>query len=186
MSLAINVLIYQIVWFLCVFKGDAGAFFSLVLLIGHLLWSPLRKADLQMMLILLLAGLVIDGTISYAGLISYRVDGVPIPFWLAVIWLALAILPNHSLRWLKGRPLLSSLFAALGGPLAYWAGVKAGSAFFNTTLFTSVALLAIVWALFWPLAMAIANGIAPRDAGGSKHHRAMKKAGTFSALQGKL
>ncbi|MGI9537450.1 MAG: DUF2878 domain-containing protein [Desulfocapsaceae bacterium] len=186
MSLAINILIYQIVWFLCVFKGDTGAFLSLVLLVGHLLWSPLRKADLQMMFILLFGGLVIDGTISYAGLVSYRVDGVPIPFWLAVIWLALAILPNHSLRWLKGRPLLSALFAAVGGPLAYWAGVKAGSASFNATLFNSLALLAVVWALFWPLAMEIANRLAPRDASDSRHHRAVKKTGTFSTLEGKL
>jgi len=169
MSLVINVLIYQIIWFLCVFKGDFGAFLSLGLLIGHLLWSPLRKADLQMMCVLLIMGLIIDGLISYAGVVSYRVDGVPIPFWLAVIWLALAILPHHSLRWLKGRPLLSSLFAAVGGPLAYWAGVKAGSATFNATLFSSLALLAIVWALFWPLAMSIANRLAPRDSSCNQH-----------------
>ena len=186
MSLAVNVLIYQIVWFLCVFKGDGGALISLGLLVGHLLWSPLRQADLKMMLMLLLVGLFIDGAIRYGGLVSYRVDGVPIPFWLAVIWLALAILPNHSLRWLKGRPLLSSLFAAVGGPLAYWAGVKAGSATFNVTLFGSLALLAIVWALFWPLAMTIANRLAPKDSTGNQHHHVVKKAGSFQALKGKL
>ena len=169
MSLVINVLIYQIIWFLCVFKGDFGAFLSLGLLIGHLLWSPLRKADLQMMCVLLIMGLIIDGLISYAGVVSYRVDGVPIPFWLAVIWLALAILPHHSLRWLKGRPLLSSLFAAVGGPLAYWAGVKAGSATFNAPLFSSLTLLAIVWALFWPIAMSVANRLAPRDSSCNQH-----------------
>lgn len=186
MSLVVNVLIYQIVWFLCVFKGDGGALLSLGLLVGHLLWSPLRKADLQMMFILLFAGLVIDGAISYGGLVSYRVDGAPIPFWLAVIWLALAILPNHSLRWLKGRPLLSSLFAAVGGPLAYWAGVKAGSATFNATLFSSLALLAVVWALFWPLTMSIANRLAPRENCGNQHGKAVNKSGIFPAAEGKL
>lgn len=163
MSLFINVLIYQIVWFLCVFKGDTGAFLSLILLAGHLIRSNHRREDLKMMLVLLFIGLVVDGAIRYTGYISYRVDGIPIPFWLAVIWLALAILPNHSLRWLKGRPWLSSLFAAIGGPLAYWAGVRVGSAEFSQPLMQSIGLLAVVWALLWPLVMVIANHILPKE-----------------------
>ncbi len=163
MSLFINVLIYQVVWFLCVFKGYTGALISLLLLLAHLIRSPHREADLKMMFALLIIGVIVDGIIHQAGFISYRVDGVPIPFWLAVIWLALAILPHHSLRWLKKRPLLSSLFAAVGGPLAYWAGVRMGSAEFNGPLLQSLTLLAVVWALLWPVAMAIANRILPKE-----------------------
>jgi hypothetical protein len=165
MSLLINVLIYQAVWFLCVFFGTAGALGSLVLLAVHLLFSSHRRADLKMMAVLLAIGLVVDGAIRYAGFIRYQVDGVPIPFWLAVVWLALAILPHHSLRWLKGRPLLSSLFAAVGGPLAYWAGVRVGSAEFGASLLQSIGLLAVVWALLWPGVMFIANRILPVEQG---------------------
>ncbi len=161
MSLLVNVLIYQAVWFLCVFFGDAGALVSLALLAAHLVRSNHRREDLKMMVVLLAIGLVVDGAISYAGYISYRVDGVPIPFWLAVVWLALAILPHHSLRWLKGRPLLSSLFAAIGGPLAYWAGVRLGAAEFGASLTQSIGLFAVAWAVLWPLVMAIANRILP-------------------------
>ena len=186
MALVINVALYQVVWFLCVFKGDAGALVALGLLTGHLLWSPLRKADLQIMLTLLLFGLLIDGIIKYSGFVSYQVDGIPIPFWLAVIWLALAILPNHSLRWLKGRPLLSALFAAVGGPLAYWAGVKTGSADFEAGLTASILLLGIVWALFWPLAMHIANRFAPRENQGVQQNRRVKKAAALPVAGGKL
>lgn len=167
MSLVINILIYQMVWFLCVFKGDGGAFLALFLLAFHLQRSTHLREDLKMMLVLLLVGLVVDGAIRYFGLISYRVDGVPIPFWLAVVWLALAILPHHSLNWLKGRPLLSIVFASIGGPLAYWAGVRFGSAEFNSPLLLSLAVLATVWALMWPLVMAVANRILPRERGGT-------------------
>ncbi|MEJ2056272.1 MAG: DUF2878 domain-containing protein [Desulfofustis sp.] len=163
MSLVINVLTYQIVWFLCVFMGNVGAFLSLLLLALHLFRSRFLREDLIMMFVLLLIGMVVDGAIRYGGFISFTVDGFPIPFWLAVIWLALAILPHHSLYWLKGRPLLSVLFAAVGGPLAYWAGVRFGSAEFNSPLLVSLALLAVVWAVLWPLAMAVANYILPRD-----------------------
>ena len=166
MSLLINVVIYQAVWFLCVFMGTAGALLSLALLAAHLVISKHRREDLQMMLALLVIGTVVDGTIRYAGLIIYRVDGVPIPFWLAMIWLALAILPHHSLRWLKNRPWLSALFAAVGGPLAYWAGVRVGSAAFGASLLPSLALLALVWALLWPLVMAIAGRILPAETTG--------------------
>ena len=166
MSLLINVLIYQAAWFLCVFFGTAGAYVSLALLAAHLLFSRHRREDLKMMAVLLAIGLVVDGAIRYAGYISYRVDGVPIPFWLAVVWLALAILPHHSLRWLKGKPLLSSLFAAIGGPLAYWAGVRVGAAEFGAPLLQSIGLLAVVWALLWPGVMVIANRILPIDKAG--------------------
>ncbi len=173
MALVINVLIYQIVWFLCVFAGNTGAFLSLFLLAFHLVRSANLREDLKMMFVLLLIGVVVDGAIRYAGLISYTVDGFPIPLWLAVIWLALAILPHHSLNWLKGRPLLSIVFAAVGGPLAYWAGVRFGSAEFNYPLLSSLALLAAVWALMWPLVMVVADRILPRERGG----RAASKAG---------
>lgn len=167
MSLVINVLIYQIVWFLCVLMGNVGAFLSLFLLALHLFRSPYLREDLKMMAVLLLIGLVVDGAIRYGGLISFTVDGFPIPLWLAVIWLALAILPHHALNWLKGRPLLSVVFAAVGGPLAYWAGVRFGSAEFNAPLLFSLALLAVVWAVLWPLTMAVANHILPKEQVGS-------------------
>lgn len=167
MALLINVLTYQIIWFLCVFKGTVGAFLSLFLLAFHLVRSPHLREDLKMMFVLLVVGLVVDGAIRYAGFISFTVDGFPIPFWLAVIWLALAILPHHSLNWLKGRPLLSIVFAAVGGPLAYWAGVRFGSAEFSSPLLFSLSLLAVVWACMWPLVMVVADRILPRKRGGS-------------------
>ncbi len=62
-----------------------------------------------MMGFLLAVGIVVDGTLYYIGYISYNIAALPIPFWLAVIWLALATLPHHSLKWLKNRYLLSRL-----------------------------------------------------------------------------
>jgi hypothetical protein len=44
-------------------------------------------------------------------------------------------------------------FGALGGPLAYWAGVRLGAASFTWSLLSSLGILAIVWALLWPEVM---------------------------------
>ncbi len=161
MRILANVLIYQLIWFACVLGGTPGALASLPLLALHLVLSRVRRADLQLMALLLAAGLLIDGALQFFGFFSFRTGGQPIPLWLAVVWLGLAILPHHSLSWLKGRPLLAFAFGASGGPLAYWAGVRLEAASFSWPLATSILVLALIWGLFWPLAMAAASRILP-------------------------
>lgn len=150
MNILVNVAIYQAVWFLCVLGETRGAWLAVLLLGLHLFLSPIRILDLKMMGMLLIVGLSIDGILHGLGFISFNVAARPIPFWLLVIWLALAILPHHSLAWLKSRVLLSAFFGALGGPLAYWAGVRLGAAYFNWSVPASLGTLAIIWALLWP------------------------------------
>lgn len=162
MNILVNFILYQAAWFLCVFMENDGAFIALAFLAMHLYFSTCRFKDIRMMALLLAIGVLIDGTLSLAGFMTYNVQAIPIPFWLAVVWLALATLPHHSLKWLKERPFLSSLFGALGGPLAYWAGVKAGAASFSLPLITSLALLALIWGVLWPFTMYIANKDLPK------------------------
>ncbi len=153
----INVGINQAIWFLCVLGGNAGALFALPLLVVNILLSRHRRADLQMIGVLLLLGVPIDSILQAIGFFSFSSAGFPIPLWLVVVWVALAALPNHSLAWMKNRMLLSALFGALGGPLAYWAGVRLGAATFHWPLLPSLALLAVVWALLWITVMAVAG-----------------------------
>jgi hypothetical protein len=152
----INVGINQAIWFICVLGGNAGAIFALPLLILNIFLSPHRRADLQMIGLLLIIGVLIDGTLQAIGFFSFTSAGFPIPLWLAVIWVALAALPHHSLAWMKKRMLLSALFGALGGPLAYWAGTRLGAATFHWPLLSSLALLAVVWAFLWAVVMSVA------------------------------
>lgn len=152
----INVGINQAIWFLCVLGGNAGALFALPLLVVNILLSRHRRADLQMIGLMLLIGTFVDGTLQAIGFFSFTSAGFPIPLWLAVVWGALAALPHHSLAWMKKRILLSVLFGALGGPLAYYAGVRLGAATFHWPLLASLALLAVVWAFLWTGVMAFA------------------------------
>ena len=156
MNPLVNIGINQVIWFLCVLGGNAGALFALPLLVANILLSRHKKADLQLTGLLLLTGTVIDGSLQLIGFFSFSSPGVPLPLWLAVIWAALAALPHHSLAWMKERMLLAALFGALGGPLAYWAGVRLGAATFHWPLLSSLALLAVVWTFLWAGIMAIA------------------------------
>lgn len=153
----INVGINQAIWFLCVLRGNTGALFALPLLVLNILLSRHRRADLQMIGVLLPIGILVDGTLQTIGFFSFTSTGFPMPLWLAVIWAALAALPHHCLAWMKKRILLSAFFGAFGGPLAYWAGVRLGAATFHWPLLSSLALLAVVWAFLWTGVMAVAD-----------------------------
>ena len=153
MKLLLNVLLYQLVWLFCVLWGNMGAIIALPLLVIHLVITRNREADLKMMGFMLFLGLLVDGTLQQVGFFEFTNTGFPIPLWLMVIWLGLAITPHHSLAWMKNRPLLWSIFGAMGGPAAYWAGTRLGAASFNWPQLQSLAFLAVIWAFIWSLVM---------------------------------
>lgn len=148
-----NIFIYQAVWLLAVLGGDSYVYGGLLLLLIHLAFSPFKGDDLRMMGFLLFVGLLVDGTLNQVGFFSFTETGFPIPHWLMIIWLALAITPHHSLAWLKNRSLISLLFGALGGPAAYWAGARLGAVTFNWPLLSSLLTLSLIWAFLWPTVM---------------------------------
>jgi len=98
-------------------------------------------------------GLLVDGTLQQVVFFTFRSPGFPIPFWLLVIWLGLAMTIHHSLSWFKGKLLIAALFRGLGGPAAYWAGTRLGAASFNWPLPASLFFLAVVWSLMFPAIM---------------------------------
>lgn len=153
MKIFINVLIYQTVWFLAILRGNQGALLGIALLIAHLASSRCRVADLKMMGFLLFLGVLVDGILHQIGFFSFTQSGFPIPFWLMIIWVALAITPHHSLEWMKERLFLASFFGALGGPAAYWAGTRMGAAIFNWPLPASLLVLAVLWSFLFPAIM---------------------------------
>lgn len=158
---------YQGIWFLAVLGGNIGALAGALLLPVHLRFSGKRSFDLWMMASMLAAGLVVDGTLHQIGFYTFATDGFPIPFWLAIVWLGLAITPGHSLAWMRHRPLLCAIFGGLGGPAAYWAGVRLGAAEFNWQVSISLVVVAVIWACLWPLTMRVSIFIERRLGTGS-------------------
>ena len=153
MKILVNIFLFQLIWLLCVLNGNRGAMAALPLLLIHLVMTRDRGADLKMMTFMFFLSQLVDGTLQQIGFFTFANPGFPIPLWLMVIWLGLAITPNHSLAWLKNRPLLAAVFGALGGPFAYWAGARLGAASFGWALPQAVLFLAIIWAFTWSLVM---------------------------------
>ncbi len=68
--------------------------------------------------------------------------------------------------WLSGRPLVAPRLGAIGGPLAYWAGVRLGAAGFGPDLGRSLVQIGIGWAL----AMVVLLAAHPHRAGSGPAH----------------
>jgi hypothetical protein len=59
------------------------------------------------------------------------------------------------MRWLRKNLLVASLFGALGGPLSFLAGEKAGAVSFADTP-TALLVIGLGWAVFLPLLVSFA------------------------------
>lgn len=146
----LNIALYQLVWFVAVLGGEGMVWLALALILVHFLLTPLPKTDLMLVGLVLLIGVVVDGSLRQSGFFIFAEDRFPIPLWLGCIWIALATLFNHSLHWLKERLVLAGLLGVFGGPIAYLAGGRLGVAEFTLSLPWSITILAIIWGLLVP------------------------------------
>lgn len=154
----LNIVLYQVGWFCCVFGGAwgypvAGALLALLLVSVHLLLASSRKAEALLMLCACFLGVIIDSTQQAFGLFSFRAEPewpLWLPLWVFVIWAQFATLFHYALYWLKGRYLLAGFFGLIGGPLAYWAGIRIGAASFGENPLLTIIVLGLVWAIVTP------------------------------------
>ena len=145
----LNVLLYQAGWFACVL----GAAWNYPI-IGGLGALALAEVEAKLMLCACLIGFGVDSRQHALGVFTFKTDpGWPLwlPLWVFVIWLQFATLFHYALSWLSGRYLLASLLGMLGGPLAYWGGVRLGAAVLGKDTVWSLLALGLAWALVTPL-----------------------------------
>ncbi len=167
-SKLLNYLLYQLGWFCCVLGAAwgypfSGAFAALLLLLVHLLLSNSRSSELSLILAGGLLGVLVDSLQQKFGVFTFTpTPGWPLwlPPWVFVIWAQFASLLRFSLNWLAQRYLLGALLGLIGGPLAYWGGVRIGAAQLGDNLLFSFTSLALVWALLIPLLLWLRTRIA--------------------------
>ena len=168
LSKIINVVIYQVGWFSCVLGAAlgfplSGAVGALALVAVHLLLTDSRKAEIQLLLATCLLGVVVDSLQQAAGLFTFKTDPrwpLWLPLWVFVIWAQFATMFRFALHWLAGRYLLGALFGALGGPLAYWGGIRKGAATFGDNPLMTLLVLAFVWSMVTPLLLWLRDKLA--------------------------
>lgn len=161
MNLLVNFLAYQFVWFACVFGAIQGMPWlgtgsALAVAALHLRLTGHPRRELGLMIVAAATGFALDSTLASNGLVSFAsgvwVDGLA-PHWMVALWIGFATTLNVSLRWLTSRPVLAAAFGAVGGPLAYYAGMRLGALQLQP-LDIALAAVGVGWALaMWLLAM---------------------------------
>ena len=178
---------FQSVWFLSLFGAGThrswlGAIALAVFTAWHFHLAHNPRAELVLVVIAFLVGLVVDTTFIQTHLIAYA-EPLPFaavaPYWILGMWINFALTLNGSMRWLHGHYWLAAALGAIGGPLAYAAGVKLGAASLLAGDVVVYGALAVVWAIAVPLLVRTTDwvnlrwpGNDPSDRSGSHQSRA--------------
>ena len=155
----LNLGIFQLGWFVCVLGGNlyALAYTGLALLLHHF-YLVEKRAEWQLIFIILLGGSLWDLLMVQVGVIAYvDADILGLPLWLICLWALFATTFLHGLFWISRYLWLAMLFAAVFGPASYWAGSQLEQAYFQLPLMNAMALMAIGWALLFPAALMLAR-----------------------------
>jgi len=157
-----NVAAFQIGWFALILGAagrhpDWGMLIGLAIVGWHLLLARDAAAELRLVGLSAGVGAVFDSALAALGLIQFPTGTNAAwlaPPWMAVLWMVFATTLNVSLRWLKGRRLLSAVLGAAAGPLAYYAGARLGAARFPDPMAGALLAVAVIWAIALPLLVA--------------------------------
>jgi len=151
----VNFAAFQGAWFACVIgaaKGwpGVGAAAGLALLALHFAWfTHDRRGDAILAAVAVAYGAVADSLASALGRIDYvaPLPGGLAPVWILVLWAWFAATQQHSMTWLRTRPLLAVALGGVGGPLSYLAGERLGALRFLEPRAQGLALGAVVFGL---------------------------------------
>lgn len=172
MMLILNVLLFQAAWCASIFGAAAGHWWlgpsaMLAVVAFHLLLAPTRAADRLLVPAAAAIGIFaecIAASLSGTRFAAHIPTASPIPLWMAAIWPGFATMLNSCLAWMQSRPAAAALFGAVGGPLAYWAGARAGALQLGDAPLTPLLIVAAQYALLMPLLCALARRCTPRSA----------------------
>ncbi len=118
-----------------------------------------RRALLVPTIIVGLLGYAVDNAYVLAELLSFNATtGAPAPYWMALLWVNFALVVEHGLSWLQDRPVLGAVLGAIGGPMAYLAGVRLELITFVAPTPFVLAIIALTWAAAMPLLLHFLGG----------------------------
>ena len=154
-----NAALFQITWFACVIGGAAGeplwGFAGVLALLGYSWYAGLIQRDLWVLLTLGLTGFTIDTVWITLGILDFGGEALA-PSWIVALWLGFGLTVNHSMGWLRQKPLLAAGLAAVFAPVTYLAGARLGAV--EVTNPSGLALISGTWAIMFLLLFSAAAG----------------------------
>lgn len=157
MKFWISLIGYQLVWFGAVIGAEHGLAWPGM--VGMLLYATCQlvavrhyRADLTLMAIAIVMGLLVDGGLIHAGWARYAApwpSAAMAPAWILALWVTFSLTFTQSLAYLQTRLWLAVLLGGIGGPLAYLSASRG----WHVVTFVEPAWHALLWlGIGWALA----------------------------------
>ncbi|TDO95854.1 DUF2878 domain-containing protein [Marinomonas balearica] len=151
-----NAVGFQLLWFACVLLGDWAALLCTFLyLFFHRRYLQTSNAEFVLMIVFLVIGCLWDGLLIHLGVLVFPNDsllfGVLPPLWLLCLWVSVATMLSHCLRFVAGRYLLATFLGFVSPVLSYIGGAALSDVEIGAPFELSVLMIAIGWAVILPL-----------------------------------
>jgi hypothetical protein len=162
-----NVISVHIGWFGCVLAAAwgqplLGPIIVAALAVIHLTGVDAHLRESITLLTVAVLGYALDSVLVLAGAFGFppaAAVGAPTTVWMVALWVNFAMVINGALYWLAGRPVLAAVLGFLGGPMAYYGGVRLGALTLPNGSGYMLALVALEWLIATPLVIAAAARI---------------------------
>ena len=137
--LLINLTLFKAGWLAAVFAAAAtlpaaGTAAVALVVAVHVFRSEQRRAEITLLVASALIGTAWESLLVQAGIVSYTtgmlVAGMA-PYWIVAMWVLFATTLNVGMRWLRKSWIVAAIAGAVGGPLSFIAGEKAGAVVFT-------------------------------------------------------
>lgn len=154
----INQGLFQLAWPACVIGAAYGILWLGLLVVGlMMIWqlhpSHRHPLDLRLLAVCLLLGFALDSAWVQMGLLEYALAwpwaGFA-PLWIMLLWIAVALVINHSMAAFKQRLWVLALAGAIGSPFSYFAGSRFGAVEWLVPAWQVVLATGLSWALILP------------------------------------
>lgn len=159
-----NLVLFKLGWLACVLGAANGMAWLGPVAVGAIAVEHLRTASVARREMLLLAcaaamGLVWESALINFNLLDYT-SGVfsanVAPYWIVAMWVLFATTLNVGMAWLKKHWVIAAVAGGIGGPMAFFAGEKAGAVVFNEEILT-IAAIGVGWAILLPILVQVAH-----------------------------
>ena len=145
----IEVIFFQIQWWLCVFSGidDRGQYaywIALLLFVVHLFFQPMTRRMQLCFLTLFSCGVANDTLLMQLGVFNFSFQGDLIPVWLMVLWACFSAWFLHA-QWLNQRLIVILCLFFIGGTGSYYVAARIHALTFVMPLDHSLMIMALDW-----------------------------------------
>jgi len=170
-AMLINLTLFKAGWLAAVFAAAASFPILGTAVIGiavavHLMRSDEPQDEFELLALAAAIGFIWESLLVYTGIVNYGanagLEGLA-PYWIVALWVLFATTLNVGMRWLRKNLLVASIFGALGGPMSFMAGAKAGAVSFSDTP-TALIVIGLGWAVLLPLLVSYAARDDEREA----------------------